>query len=422
MARRRGFFAEMQHQARLHEQRQRQAHRAAEQAHSRAVREAERARREWERNRVAQERSDAREAARYAKEQDSLRIAARQAEVDVLNAELEANYEAIDSMLLATLEIDDYVDLASLRQTVQFPAFDRPELTQPIPTPVPEPAPIEPAFVEPPLPTGLSGMVGAKKRHEAARATAWAAHLENHRAWQHEMRLRDERWFRIQAKYRDAESARLVQLAAAQEQYENDCNRARREVLSANVRLEKLMVGLQEGDPGALEEYISIVLSNSVYPAIFPVGHEFQFNGPDAELSLQVDIPRPDAVPSEKLFKYTRTTDTISSTPLPKKALKDRYANAVAQVILRSVHEIFEADRGGIVETISVTVGVRTVDPATGHDQFVPLAQLATDRSTIESLDLSRVDAQATLRHLRGAISSAPYDLAPLTNREGVRG
>jgi restriction system protein len=34
-------------------------------------------------------------------------------------------------------------------------------------------------------------------------------------------------------------------------------------------------------------------------------------------------------------------------TSLPVKAQKDRYANAVWQVTVRALHEIFEADRAG---------------------------------------------------------------------------
>ena len=63
MGRRRGFFAELQHQQRLAEQRNRREYAAAVQAHNRAVREAERAQREYERAVAAAQRGAAREAA-----------------------------------------------------------------------------------------------------------------------------------------------------------------------------------------------------------------------------------------------------------------------------------------------------------------------------------------------------------------------
>ncbi|QCB52817.1 hypothetical protein E5720_20765 [Rhodococcus sp. PAMC28707] len=127
-------------------------------------------------------------------------------------------------------------------------------------------------------------------------------------------------------------------------------------------------------------------------------------------------------MPVAKMFKYTKSSDSISSTPSPLKARKDRYTAAVSQVAIRTAHEIFEADRDGVVTTLSMTVGVSTVDPATGQDTFVPLLQLATDRASFEALDLTRIEVGATLSHLRAGISKNPYDLVPLSNARGVRG
>ena len=80
---------------------------------------------------------------------------------------------------------------------------------------------------------------------------------------------------------------------------------------------------------------------------------------------------------------------------------------------IRTVHEIFEADRDGIIATISMELGTRAIDPGTGHDTTITLVQLATDRDTFTRLDLSRVEARATLEHLRACLlytSPSPRD------------
>ncbi|MGV9871013.1 hypothetical protein ACWDV6_51900, partial [Rhodococcus koreensis] len=152
------------------------------------------------------------------------------------------------------------------------------------------------------------------------------------------------------------------------------------------------------------------VLGNSVYPDCFPVEHDFAFDPADRELRLTVTVPDPAALPPEKTFKYVKTSDSITSTPLTAKARKDRYAKAVSEVAIRSVHEIFEADRDGIIATISMELGTRAIDPGTGHDTTITLVQLATDRDTFTRLDLSRVEARATLDHLRAGVSKNPHD------------
>lgn len=422
MAKRRGFFAEMQHQARIQEQRQRQQQRASVQAHTRAIREAERSRREFERARAADTRHAAAVSAYEAKEQARLHAESRIAEVELLNAELAAKLDAIDGILAATLEIDDYVDLAALRQTMNHPAFDRPDLTRVTPPPSPLPFPPEPMYVEPAAAEGFGARLGGKKKHAAAIADAQAEFWRKRHLWDglvaehHAAQQRDDHT------YRESEARRVQNLAAAQAAYESECMQRRNEVLGANVRLEKLMMGLQNREPAALEEYVSIVLGNSVYPECFEVEYDFEFDGTERELTLIVHVPNPEAMPAEKMFKYTKSSDSISSTPLPMKARKDRYAAAVSQVALRTAHEIFEADRDGVVTTLSMTVGVNAVDPATGQDTFVPLLQLATDRASFEALDLTRIEVGATLNHLRAGMSKNPYDLVPLANARGVRG
>ena len=422
MAKRRGFFAELQYQARLQEQRRLQAQKAAARELAAAEREAKRARQQWERAQRESVRRQAADAARKHREEVQLRIDMRNAEVAVLNSELRDKYEAIDSILVAALAVDDYVDLASLRQQVASPPFDRPDLTTPIAPPTPEPVPVEPVYVEPPPPNGLDGIFGGKQRHQREVAAARDHFDQLYRQWIRDMSLREERWRRITARYRDDEALRLQRLAEARQEYEEECQRRRKEALATNVKLERLMVGLQERSPDALQDYVGIVLSNSVYPECFPVTHEFEFDNDLGELAVNVTIPRPENLPSEAGFKYVKTSDSITSTLLPKKTTQERYAAAVANVTLRTAHEVFEADRSEIVQGMSITVGAKSIDRATGHDVFVPLAQLAADRHGFGQLNLERVDAKQALAHLRGGISKNPHKLEALTGLTGMRG
>lgn len=122
-----------------------------------------------------------------------------------------------------------------------------------------------------------------------------------------------------------------------------------------------------------------------------------------------------------KEYKYVKAKDEISSTALPVKAQKDRYAGAVTQVALRTLHEIFEADRGGKIYSIALMVGTEALSPATGLRETVPLVLVAADRQTFTRFDLSNVVPQATLEHLGAAVSKSPFDLVPADTSRGVR-
>ncbi|MET9328593.1 hypothetical protein [Tsukamurella sp. NPDC003166] len=429
MGKRRGFFAELQHQARLAEQRQRQRERVAAQAHNRAVREHERAQREYlrvqaqyERARAAQARRDAAAVALEEKNRRRAYDDARRTEVELMNAELSSQADQIDSLLAATLEVDDFIDLAGLRQSVVSVPFERPDLTTPVPPPAALPFPQQPVYVAPEAPTGLAASFGGRKRHAQEVTAARHAFEQAQHVWRQQLAAREEAERRAQDEHRQREVDRERALRAAQEEHEAMFLERRRAALETNVKLERLMMALQDREAWAVEEFLGIVLSNSVYPECFPVTHDFGFDGGSHELRLRVTIPHPSDLPAEKTFRYVKSTDSIVASPLSQKARKDRYAKAVADVAIRSVHEVFESDRERLVQTISLTVDTEGVDPATGHVVAPVLVELAVDRASFDPLDLANVEASATLQHLRAGVSKNPHELVPVVNSRGVRG
>ena len=163
-----------------------------------------------------------------------------------------------------------------------------------------------------------------------------------------------------------------------------------------------------------------MVLSNSVYPPAFPVSHRFSFDVSNAELQLRVLVPGPSAIPRIKRYKHMKSSDEISETSLSQKACRDRYADAVNAVAIRSLHEVFEADRRALIKTISLEVGTEATDPATGREVYIPFVATGAERESFLEFELSSVVPKATLRHLGATVSKNPYDLLAI-DPSGVR-
>lgn len=418
----RGFFAEMQHQNQVAARRREQAQKALNRQQAAAAREAEAAQRKAEQAHNQAVRASAAEQKRAEAEAKRLHIEAMMAEVDSLNSQLAENYEQIDTLLASTLAVDDYVDLEQLRSVAVHPPFDRHDLEQPLQPPAPIQPPPEPQWVEPPAPKGLSGALGGKKRHEDARARLWAEYSAQHDAWKVEASKVPAMQFEQMQTYQLAEQQRQAALADARLAYDAACAKREQEAAASNAELDALLRGLESGAAPAVAEYVSIVLSNSAYPESLPVDYDFEFDAGLKELTLRVSIPSPDDVPRLKAYKYTKATDEITSSDLTQKAQKDRYASIVCQVALRSIHEVFEADRRGCIQTISLSVGTEAIDPGTGHPTSTPLAAVATDRSTFEAIDLSAVVPRASLDHLGALVSKNPHGLVAIDTSAGVRG
>lgn len=416
---RRGFFAELQRQSRIAQRERERREREAGRDHAARVRHREQMQKAAERARVQLSKAQAAEQKRLEKEALEAHIAAKEAEVEERNQELSDTCADIDALLVSTLSRDDYVDLATLRVNVQHPPFGHTDLEKSIAAPSPIPNPVQPNLQLPEPPRGLASLFGKKKYAQAVEA-AKRAHEQALAEWQAECGQAEAARQAANEKHVRAEQNRLERLARERARYAEECQEREADTLAKNRSLDELIANLGYGTVDAVQEYVSIVLSNSVYPAQFPVAHEFNFAPETGELELRVELPEPDQLPSVKAYKYTKASDEIVSTSLSQKECRERYASAVHQVALRSFHEIFEADRRGLIRTVSLEVGTTAIDPGTGRRGFIPFVFAAAERDAFLGFDLSAVVPVITLARLGASMSKNPHALTP-AERAGVR-
>ena len=346
---------------------------------------------------------------------------ARLAEVDEMNTALAETADDLESLLAATLTVDDHVDLDELRVTASHPPFPRSDLEVALPPVEPESAPPEPVFKEPKAPTGIGGILG-KRRHAAAVAQAREAFEARHEKWKVKAVAVPALQLQ-QIEQREAlEQQRLRDLQAARDSYQRECEGRETEASQTNESLNALIAGLEARDHSAIQEYVGIVLSSSVYPEVLSIQHDYEFDPDTRELELTVLIRPPHGLPAAKVYRYVKTSDEITATGLPKKDLKARYVSVVHQVALRTLHEVFEADRTAQIQTISLKVATDSKDPATGLQTRIVFVGVAAERDSFMAFDLHNVVPSATLEHLGAATSKNPYELVGIDKAPGVRG
>jgi restriction system protein len=422
MARRRGFFAELQHQAAVAERDRQRAHAAAVRQYQADQREAERAYAAAQRAEATAARADAAARVGALREAERLHAAAQAAQVEALNSQLTSQLAEVDAVLDWTLSIDDHVDLEDLRQVVQHPVFTS-TYEAPLPLPTPLTMPLEPVFEEPPAPTGL-GAVFSKKKHAAAVEQSRTQFAQQHAAWRTEAAAVPMRQHEQMSQYQAADADRLRRLATDHATYEAQCRQRQEEVDAHNAHLDALISKLEAGDREVVEEYFGIVFGNSVYPDSISssISIEHSYQPEEKELELVVGFPAPSEVPTTRAYRYVKAADEIAETSQPAKEQKDRYNKLVCSIVLRTLHEVWESDRLGHVDTIALTGGVQHLDPATGRRKTTPLVAVAVDRAEFEALDLAHVTPAETLKHLKAVVSKNPHALIPIEITSGVRG
>lgn len=378
MARRRGLIAELQRQHARQVRAQQQAQAAYYRQQQAMRRAAEQAARAAQRAAVADE-----------KERKRLYLEARAAEVAANNADLQAQVEELEGLLATTLDVDDYIDFSRLKKTVRHSPFNPGPLATPIPPP-------DWRTFEPAPPGAMSKLFGGKHQYEQQLAAARS------------------QFALAQAQHAAADNDRQQRLRSAHAQYQQQCRQAEAEAAAHNTQVDRFAAAFGAAEPAAVVDYFGMVLANSVYPDRFPQNYRLAYVPESRQLVVEYELPDLEVIPTVKAYRYVKTRDDISTTARPAKEIRDSYTAVVTQITLRTVHELFEADRSHLVETIVFNGMVDTVDPATGQARRPCLVTLRTTRNEFTALNLAKVDPAACLQHLNASVSKRPEALAPV--------
>ena len=375
MARRRGFTSTMVQIQREAERRQR----AQAAAQRRAVLDADRARKAWERAQAAE-----------LKEQQRLYVESRIADVEVMNEDLQLDVEELDGLLAATLQVDDYLDFEGLKEAVAVPSFNPGIVARPL-------TPPDPQQYEPPRPSGMSKLrPGAAKRYQQD--------FENGR----------QTYEAAVAHFHQAETRRIAALRQAEVAHQAKAARIREHVARQHAEVDAFKQQFTDGSPTAVVKYFALVLEASRYPDGFPQQFRLAYVPESRQLVVAYQFPGFDRVPAVSQYRYVKSGDKITEKLRPARERQELYKSVVAQITVRTLHELFEADRHLVVDTIVFNGHVETINSATGNEENPCLVTVRTTRDTFSGRDFARVDALACLLDLSAGVSKSPAELVPV--------
>jgi restriction system protein len=157
-----------------------------------------------------------------------------------------------------------------------------------------------------------------------------------------------------------------------------------------------------------------VVLEASSYPDDFPQQFRLAYVPESHQLVVEYELPGYDRVPTVAAYTYVKSGDKVNEKARPARERQQLYKSVVAQVTVRTLHELFEADRAGLVETIVFNGHVETINAATGKTERPCLVTVRTTRDAFLDRDFARVDAEACLLDLSAGLSKSPAELVPV--------
>lgn len=379
MARRSGFVRSMRQAQRDAERRRIAQQLALEKAQTQAAKAAVAAQKAYQRALTADK-----------KERERLYAESRVAEVNLQNEQLEQQIKQLEQLLSHALSSNSYIDMQTLKQPLNLPVFNPGSLA------VAEPPP-SPNSYKPPEPTGIQKFLpGAKEKY--AQEISKAQDLYRTHAYAHAQR----------------ETARQQALEIERRRYQQYAAEEQHKAAAQHAEIDNFQQQLNAGSPLAVVNYFTMVLDASSYPDGFPQHAKLAYVPESKQLIVEYDLPAFEIIPTATSYKYIKTKDEVTETARPLLQRKTLYSSLVAQVTLRTLYELFAADRLGHIDIIVFNGYVVSIDKGTGHSMRTCLVTVRTSRDTFMHLNLNQVDPPTCLKTLNASVSKSPAELAPV--------
>jgi restriction system protein len=341
---------------------------------------------EAERRKKALERS----AAAEEKERKKRYLEEKISETLQKNEKLEENIYRLENLLLSSLNKKYFFDFKSMLTTISLTPIDYGNLLKENNLPSKE------RFkINPPVFFGWIGFV--KENYEIRKKEA------------------DILYAKAIEEYKLKELERNKKIEQKKEEHKHVFEKAQKEAEQYNNSIHEWEKSYQAGDSQAVAKYCITILKNSNYPDGFSKEAKIFFSSGSKHLIIEYEFPTFDQIISKvKLYKYVKSLDVISSTPRSRIEQEELYKSVVAQVTLSCLHELFQADHYGHIETITFNGHVPTISPATGRPVRPCIITVRTNQGIFSGLELSLVDPIACLHTLNASVSPSPAELAPV--------
>lgn len=191
---------------------------------------------------------------------------------------------------------------------------------------------------------------------------------------------------------------REAELEAKQNQWEKEKVEFEKAQNEHNAKVEELEGQYQKKDVAAIIEYCEMVLNNSEYLDNFPQEFDLQYNDTNGMLLVDYQLPSINEMPTINNVRYVKSRDEIEEKTISQSALAKLYDEAIYQIVLRTLHELFEADTIDAISSINLNGLVTAVNPATGHEETSCIVTVQTTKEAFEAINLEGIVSSQTYK------------------------
>ncbi|SKA72274.1 restriction system protein [Thiothrix eikelboomii] len=186
-----------------------------------------------------------------------------------------------------------------------------------------------------------------------------------------------------------------------------------------NARIDQLKAAYFNKDSGAISDYCEMVLSASQYPDNFPQNFDLEYRDETGILIVNYALPALTDMPTLSEVKFVQSSRSFKESFLSEKAISSLYDEAIYQIALRTLHELFEADVLNALVAIVLNGSVTATDKTTGNLTTTCILSIQVKKEEFVKINLANVDPKACFKALKGVGSSKLHGMtaiAPILN------
>lgn len=181
-----------------------------------------------------------------------------------------------------------------------------------------------------------------------------------------------------------------------------------------NAKIDEMKNRYFELNPSSVLEYCEMVLNNSDYPDSFSKSFELEYNPDNKILIVEYELPPIEALPRIKEVKYVSSKNELNEVYISDVQLNKMFDESIYKIALRTIHELFEADKANAIDAISFNGWVTATNKATGKTENNCILSIQTKKNEFIEIDLSKVEPKICFKNLKGVASSKLSSLTPI--------
>lgn len=181
-----------------------------------------------------------------------------------------------------------------------------------------------------------------------------------------------------------------------------------------NLSVDQLKEEYLKCENNAILEYCELVLNTSEYPESFPKNFELEYNNDNRILIVEYALPAPQHLPKLFEVKYIGSRKELKETFISDAQHSKMYDTAIYNISLRTLHELFEADKANAIDTIVFNGWVVTINKSTGKKTNNCIVSVQARKSDFIEIELANVDPKACFKSLKGISSSKLSGITPV--------